>query len=289
MRIIKDSKSLREFCHGERSKGNSIGFVPTMGALHEGHISLVRNAREQNKILVVSIFVNPLQFNQKEDYENYPSTLDADKEKLNKEGCDIVFLPIAEEFYSEAPGLSLDFGNLEKVMEGANRPGHFNGVGIVVAKFFNCVQPDKAYFGLKDLQQFLVIRTLERDLGFGIKVVGVPTVREASGLALSSRNLRLSEKGKKDALVLSNALNSFVRLLKEGKGIDVSLQSSRQIIKGSGAEYEYLDIGNIEDLSEVTQIRKGETYAICGAIWVDGIRLIDNLIFTGELETLELL
>ena len=287
MKLIKDPDSIKELCLSERAKGKSIGFVPTMGALHLGHLSLVRNARNKNDLVVASVFVNPLQFNQEEDFENYPKTLDLDIEKLTAEGCDLIFVPSVEDFYHEKPITSFSFGNLDQVMEGTNRPGHFNGVATVVSKLFHTVCPTRAYFGLKDLQQYLLIKMLERDLNFGIEIVGIPTVREDSGLALSSRNLRLSPEGKQRALILSKSLKGVVENLSKGESIDSALNISRDEIVQEGVELEYLEIGNIIDLGPVDKIQADEVYAVCGAVWVDGVRLIDNYLFNSDFENVK--
>ncbi len=258
----------------------SIGFVPTMGALHKGHLSLVRKAMDQNDIVVTSIFVNPIQFNDPGDYENYPNTMEKDLALLEELGCDIVFCPSRESFYQEQPKSGFGFGNLDHVMEGANRPGHFNGVAIVVSKLFHSVLPDRAYFGLKDLQQFLVIERLNKDLGFGVEIVGCPTVREESGLAFSSRNLRLSKEGLENGLILSSTLSLVVQKILAGKRVKEVLTDARVMVaQNNNVSLEYLEIGDMVDLSPVSKFKNGSRYAVCGAIWVEDVRLIDNLIF----------
>lgn len=263
-----------------KADNKSIGFVPTMGALHKGHLSLVRKAMDENDIVVTSIFVNPIQFNDPGDYENYPNTMERDLALLEDLSCDVVFSPSRESFYQEQPKSSFAFGNLDHVMEGANRPGHFNGVAIVVSKLFHTVLPNRAYFGLKDLQQFLVVERLNRDLGFGIEIIGCPTIREESGLAFSSRNLRLSKKGLENGLILSRALSLVVQEILEGKSVKEALTHAREMVaQNDDVSLEYLEIGDMVDLSPVSQFKNASRYAVCGAIWVEDVRLIDNQIF----------
>ena len=185
-----------------------------MGALHQGHLSLVEKAKEENDEVVVSIFINPLQFNDSKDFENYPHELQSDIEKLSVFDPITVFAPKAEDFYKEKPKLKFDFGELEKVMEGKHRPGHFNGVATVVSRLFNLIRPDRAYFGLKDLQQFLVIKRMASDLGFPIQIKGLPTQRDQNGLALSSRNALLKGSERDQAQQLNRGLHSVVRRMK---------------------------------------------------------------------------
>jgi pantoate--beta-alanine ligase len=285
MKLITDPKAILEKCLFERMGNNKVGFVPTMGALHEGHLSLVRKALIENDLVVASIFVNPLQFNDLDDFDRYPQNLGRDKKMLEEEGCHILFLPENDDFFKEKPKMTLQFGQLDKVMESQGRPGHFNGVGIIVSKLFHFVQPHRAYFGLKDLQQFLVIKMMVRDLNFDVEIIACPTIREKSGMALSSRNLRLSDKGKKRGLALNKSLYGVLESLRQGFGIDYSLQKWRDILVADpGVEFEYLEIGNMIDLSPVKEFETESSYVLCGALKVEGIRLIDNLIFKGDLK-----
>lgn len=196
MHIFNTISETQQYLKAQQRAGKTIGFVPTMGALHAGHISLIERAKTENDLAVCSIFVNPTQFNNSDDLKKYPRTLERDCEMLRPVGCDVVFAPSAEEMYPSLPQLKMDFGTLETIMEGKFRPGHFNGVGIVVSKLFNIVKPDKAYFGLKDLQQVAVIRRMVQELSFDLEIIPCPTLRETDGLAMSSRNTRLSPEAR---------------------------------------------------------------------------------------------
>ncbi|MFB6306956.1 MAG: pantoate--beta-alanine ligase, partial [Flavobacteriales bacterium] len=196
MKHFEKSEQLSNYIKDQR-EGNVVGFVPTMGALHEGHLSLLRKAKKESDLLVASVFVNPEQFENKKDMEQYPKELEKDKEKLKELECDVMFAPSVKEIYPNKPGLDMDFGHLERVMEGKYRPGHFKGVAEVVKRLFRIIQPNKAYFGKKDYQQLLIIKKMIDQLDFNIEVVGCPIIREKSGLALSSRNKRLNTEKRK--------------------------------------------------------------------------------------------
>jgi pantoate--beta-alanine ligase len=258
----------------------SIALVPTMGALHEGHISLIETAKRENDIIVSSIFVNPVQFNNADDLAVYPRTLNEDLEKLEAAGCDIVFTPSVDEMYAESPTIKLNFGELETVMEGAFRPGHFNGVGIVVAKLFNIVQPNRAYFGQKDLQQVAVVRRLIRDLSFPVELVRCPTVRESDGLAMSSRNRNLTPTEREQAPSLFKALTLAYDLLTEGQ----STSQAKAAVTGFFASnphfrLEYVEVVNADTLQPVNEVLAPGQTAICLAAHLGKVRLIDNLVF----------
>ncbi|QKZ12153.1 pantoate--beta-alanine ligase [Spirosoma sp. KUDC1026] len=270
---------LRKHLSTDRAS-QKIALVPTMGALHEGHVALIQKARQENDSVVSSIFVNPVQFNNPDDLARYPRTLEDDCQKLEAAGCDIVFAPAVEEIYPESPIMKLSFGDLETVMEGAFRPGHFNGVGIVVAKLFNLVQPDRAYFGQKDLQQVAVIRRLIRDLSFPIELVVCPTVREADGLALSSRNRNLTAEEREQAPAIYAALTMAHELLLEGQ----SPAQARASVTGyfssrPGFRLEYVETVNAETLQPVVEVLAPGQTAICIAAYLGQTRLIDNLVF----------
>ena len=190
MKVFEKVKDLQEYLSGQK---HPIGLVPTMGALHQGHLSLLQNSKKDNKTTVVSIFVNPIQFNDKNDFDKYPRLLDNDLKLLENYNCDAVFAPSVGEIYPEPPVESYDFGYLDKILEGAFRPGHFNGVAIVVNRLFQIVKPDRAYFGKKDYQQYIIIKELVKQQKLPIEIIAVPIVREPSGLAMSSRNLRLNK------------------------------------------------------------------------------------------------
>ncbi|AUD07171.1 pantoate--beta-alanine ligase [Spirosoma pollinicola] len=271
--------ALRQHLNSIRSE-QTIGLVPTMGALHEGHITLIETARRENDVVVSSIFVNPTQFNNPDDLARYPRTLEEDCEKLEAAGCDVVFAPSVSEMYPETPLLRMNFGELETVMEGAFRPGHFNGVGIVVAKLFNIVQADRAYFGQKDLQQVAVIRRLVRDLSFPVELIRCPTVRERDGLAMSSRNRNLTEVERKQATTLFKALTLAHELLTEG----LDVEQAKAAVTGLFADnphfrLEYVDVVNANTLQVASEVLAPGQTAICLAAHLGKVRLIDNLVF----------
>lgn len=261
-------------------KSNSVGFVPTMGALHQGHLSLLKRAKEENEISVCSIFVNPTQFNNPEDLQKYPRTLDHDLEMLENAGCDVVFVPDVSEIYPAPVKLKFDFGRLERILEGEFRPGHFNGVGIVVSKLFNIVKPAKAYFGLKDIQQCAVINQLVKDLSFNVELVFCETVREKDGLAMSSRNVRLNSIAREQAPYLFKTLKNGKELLQSGASVAETLQ----IIKSEFNErpefqLEYYEITDFETLESITTFKSTQKTAIILAAHLNGVRLIDNIVF----------
>ncbi|MDH5609139.1 MAG: pantoate--beta-alanine ligase [Cyclobacteriaceae bacterium] len=278
MLVIHDPDHLKAEIRSLKVAGNKIGFVPTMGFLHDGHLALVQEALTENNWVVVSIFVNPLQFNNPEDFLLYPHDLPADLEKLKKAGVHMVFVPSKEAMYTEKPTATLSFGTLESTMEGKYRPGHFQGVGVVVAKLFNMVSPDMAYFGLKDLQQFLIIRALVRDLSFQIEVKGMPTVREKTGLALSSRNARLSEAGRQQAAAIFQGLKIAEKEIMERRPpIDVVKGLQHFYQQNPGLRVEYAELVSAETLLSVTSYEVSGYVALCVAVYVEGVRLIDNL------------
>ncbi|MDR7131563.1 pantoate--beta-alanine ligase [Algoriphagus sp. 4150] len=258
--------------------GKSIALVPTMGALHEGHLDLVRKAKLEADIVVVSIFVNPTQFNNQEDFNNYPSTIDEDLAKLRNENVDFVFIPDTETIYPEKPKLSINFGELETVLEGAFRPGHFNGVGIVVSKLFNIIKPTKAFFGQKDLQQTGIIKRLVKDLSLNIELTIVPTRREDDGLAMSSRNLRLSPAERDQALILISSLTKAKQELLAGKQwFEVQNQITRDFRETPLATLEYFELIHPDSFMVYTDFDFNQKSSICVAAYLGKIRLIDNL------------
>ena len=259
-----------------KSEGKTIGFVPTMGALHYGHISLVSSAMSQCDITIVSIFVNPTQFNNADDLLKYPRTLEADVELLSTINCDAVFAPSVEEMYPKnRDSTQLDLGNLANLMEGKFRPGHFDGVVDVVSRLFEIVKPTKAFFGLKDFQQVSVISFMTKKLNLPIEIIACPTLREDSGLAMSSRNMRLSELGKKDALHIYRSLSLAKELASNFSPTEVK-QKVINYFKEGNLELEYLEIVNPTTLESLNlEWVNGATACIvacCG-----DVRLIDNL------------
>ena len=260
-------------------KGSSVGLVPTMGALHDGHVSLVRRARAENDTVVVSVFVNPTQFNDKNDLRNYPRTPEADLEVLRKAGADIVFMPTVEEVYPEPDTRVFDFGQLDKVMGGATRPGHFNGVGQVVSRLLELVKPDRAYFGEKDFQQIAVIKELVRQLAIPVQIVECPIVREADGLALSSRNLLLTAEHRAAAPMIHAAMQAEA----ETAGTKSVEETERDVIarveKSPLLKVIYFQLVDEDTLQPVKDWKSAAHVRGCIAVQAGEIRLIDNLRF----------
>lgn len=277
---LHTGSDVRSLTSEHRGKGKSVGFVPTMGALHTGHLELVRIAKSENSLVVCSIFVNPTQFNNPEDLAKYPRTIESDCALLASVGCDVVFLPSVEEMYPAMPDLKFDFGPLETVMEGAFRPGHFNGVGIVVSKLFHMVGPDRAYFGQKDLQQTAIIKSLVRNLSFPIALRICPTIREADGLAMSSRNVRLSPEARALAPQIFETLTQCVYFLTNGAAVNEALDSaSRAFAEVPAFGLEYLQLVDATTLQPLGGLTHEGNNALCVAVHLDGVRLIDNLVF----------
>ncbi|WP_137401958.1 pantoate--beta-alanine ligase [Echinicola rosea] len=283
MKILETKQALKQQLFACRKTGQTIGLVPTMGALHDGHLKLVKNAKANTDFVVVSIFVNPTQFNNPADLEKYPRTIEQDVKLLGEAGVDMVFLPAVGEMYPEPTKLTFDFGALERVLEGAFRPGHFNGVGVIVSKLFHIVQPDKAFFGQKDLQQVAIIRRMVDDLSFGVEVVVVPTSRELDGLAMSSRNGRLTAVDRKRALILFDSLTLARKELLAGKSwFEVQKKISHKFNLEQGVELEYFELVRTKSLEtvsaiDISQQAEPQEYSICTAAYVGEVRLIDNL------------
>ena len=263
----------------ELKKAGTIGFVPTMGALHSGHISLVNQAVAENQIVVVSIFVNPTQFNDKNDLARYPRTLESDLKLLEKTGCQIVFAPTAEEVYPEPDTRKFNFGPLETVMEGKHRPGHFNGVAQVVSKLFDFVKPDSAYFGLKDFQQLAIIKEMVKQLKIDIEIVACPIIREESGLAMSSRNELLTTEERKNAAVISETLFKAKELAKQKSVNELETWVIETINKNSFLTVEYFEIVDELQLQPVKSWNDKCTKVGCIAVFCGKVRLIDNVVF----------
>lgn len=278
MEVIRQAGAARALMQALRCSGKQIGFVPTMGALHEGHLALLRASARQNDITICSIFVNPTQFNNSEDYTLYPRTLTQDIELLETAGCDYLFAPSQEEVYSEQPLLQFSFGLLEAVMEGAHRPGHFNGVAIVVSKLFHIVHPHRAYFGQKDLQQVAVVKQLINGLSFDVELVRYPTVREADGLAMSSRNKRLSLEQREVATSLYKALQLAKGQLRQQSVASIKTAVSAYLEGINQVTLEYFEIANPDTLQPVVEIRDVQEAALCIAAFVGPVRLIDNIL-----------
>ncbi len=284
MRVIRNIKEMQSIASSLKKVGKVIGFVPTMGFLHEGHLSLVRRAKRENDVVVVSIFVNPIQFGAGEDFKRYPRDIERDVAILRSEGVDFLFLPSAEEMYPEGFSTYVDVIGITEGLCGAKRPGHFKGVATVVTKLFNIVQPDRAYFGRKDYQQLKVIERLVKDLNFNVQVVGCPIVRESDGLAMSSRNVYLSREERKSALSLFNSLLLAKELIEGGeRRAEVLKEKMKNYILSHPdvRKIDYIEIVDSETLKPVEEIGRGTLIAL--AVFVGNARLIDNWVVGEEL------
>jgi len=279
MDIFREIKTLKAFLRKKKLAQIPIGFVPTMGALHAGHLSLLAASQNQGLFTVCSIFVNPAQFNNASDLLNYPRTENRDIELLEKAGCDVLFIPSAEEIYPQESSLSFSFPGLDNVMEGTFRPGHFSGVALVVAKLFHIVEPDHAFFGQKDWQQFTIIRQLVDDLNFNLTLHAVPTMREENGLAMSSRNERLSPENKIKALVFFQTLKLAEAELLNGKTMVEILPKLKALAENDqDIKIEYLTLANRYTLESVNTIKEKNHLVLCIAGFVGEVRLIDNIL-----------
>ena len=281
MKIIDTIKDLRLLLDESRAAGNSVGLVPTMGALHAGHASLVERAVKENDVVVVSVFVNPTQFNDKNDLKNYPRTLDADCALLERIGATVAFAPSVEEMYPEEDTRQFSFAPLDTVMEGACRPGHFNGVAQIVSKLFYAVEPDRAYFGEKDFQQLAIIREMVRQLGMGLEIVGCPIVREEDGLAMSSRNTLLSEDERERALTISSTLFASADFAKINTLAATKAFVEDMINDTPGLELEYYQIVDGNTLQEIGEWSDSDYVVGCIALFCGNVRLIDNIKYKG--------
>ena len=278
MRTINSVSELKDTVKMLKSQGKSVGLVPTMGALHEGHISLVTRCRKENDVVVVSVFVNPTQFNNKEDLRTYPRTEEADKRLLEAAGCDVVFMPTVEEVYPEPDNRVFNLGPVAEVMEGAMRPGHFNGVAQIVSKLFMYVEPDRAYFGEKDFQQIAVIREMVRQGGFRLEIVPCPIVREADGLAKSSRNVRLTPENRAKAPAIAKALMESVEFAKTHTVAETHDKVVEQIT-AAGMEVEYYQIVDSLTMQAVENWDDAPHINGCVTVYCGDVRLIDNIAY----------
>lgn len=280
MKVLANKSELEAYITEKKNAGLTIGFAPTMGALHQGHLSLYQYAREENDIVVSSIFVNPTQFNNAEDLEKYPRTIDKDIEFLTENGnVDVVYLPKIEDIYpSEVVSKTYDFEGLDKEMEGASRAGHFDGVGTVVEELFRQVRPNNAYFGEKDFQQLVIIKKLVEKLDLPITIKGIPIVRAENGLAMSSRNQRLTEDRREEASLIYQSLLMVNDLYKEGKTpAEIKLLVQHRYEGLLDYDLEYISIADEGSLKEVVHFENDNKYRAFIVVWVDGVRLIDNL------------
>ncbi len=279
MEVLKTVKEVQDKFISLRSQGKTIGFVPTMGALHEGHLSLVKQCIADNDICIVSIFVNPTQFNNKEDLVKYPRDLEKDSQYLAEAGVNFIFAPSEKEIYPEPDTRQFDFGQIDKVMEGVHRPGHFNGVAQVVSRLFDIVKPDKAYFGEKDFQQLAIIREMVKQLNLSVQIVAMPIVREASGLALSSRNERLTSKQKEVAVNISKTLFESKKWMDNLSVKQVIDKVTDTLNSFDELNVEYYEIADGYTLQSVKDW-KGANYIVgCIAVFCGDVRLIDNIIY----------
>jgi pantoate--beta-alanine ligase len=277
MKCFKTKLELLSYLKSYRQK-ESIGLIPTMGALHSGHLQLIEASKRKCPITICSIFVNPMQFNNTEDFENYPNTFDADLEKLQKLECDIVYAPTINDLYVKGEkSKEFNFGSLSSGMEGKFRPGHFNGMATIIEKLFNIINPTKAFFGQKDLQQLQIVKALVKQMDAPIEIVSIPTAREKNGLAKSSRNQRLSKSAKNDATLIYNCLNYCLN--NKGKEI-VELKSSiqNQFEKQKNLKLEYAKIVDLNTMLPIKEWQRENKNAICIAAYIEGVRLIDNII-----------
>lgn len=277
MKIIDAKSEIENQLQGYRIKGKTIGLVPTMGALHEGHASLVKKCVAENDISIVSLFVNPTQFNNKEDLRLYPRTPEKDYELLEKLGVDYVFSPSVDEMYPEEDNRVFDFGQLDKVMEGEFRPGHFNGVAQIVSKLFTIIKPDNAYFGEKDFQQLAIVRDMVRQLLMPVNVVGMPIIRESNGLAMSSRNQRLSAEQRKNASEIFKVLTESKSLKGEYSPSELTDYVTGSINNVPGLQLEYFQIVDGDNLQQVTEWSDSDYIVGCIAVFCGDVRLIDNI------------
>ncbi len=278
MQVFNEIKPLRDILTQYKTEKKIVGLVPTMGALHSGHLALIQASKKECDITICTIYVNPTQFDNPSDLDKYPQTLDADLKLLEQLNCELVFNPKNEVMYPIKSQINFDFGNLGKVMEGAFRTGHFSGVATVVSKFFNIIQPDFAYFGQKDLQQFAVINKLVEELHYNVTLRCVPIVRGESGLAMSSRNMRLTENGKNEALILHQSLLDARGWLKKGGSISDIKNKISVRFASSIVELEYFEVVNNSTLEAVEENTNNNQVALCIAGYVENVRLIDNML-----------
>jgi pantoate--beta-alanine ligase len=277
-------RTIAELSHWRVSAIPPVGFVPTMGYLHEGHLSLVRRARSENGSVVVSIFVNPTQFGPHEDFQQYPRDLNRDFGLLDTEQVDVVFTPEVDAMYPTGASTMVEVEALSSILEGASRPGHFRGVATIVCKLFHLVQPNRAYFGEKDYQQLQVIQRMVHDLQMPVKVVGCPTIREPDGLAMSSRNVYLGPAERQAAVALSQALSQAARLFKDGvrNGSRLQAEVQHMLDKEPLIRTDYVAVVHPHTLQPVVSLT-AEGVVICLAVWIGHTRLIDNIrISAGE-------
>ncbi len=279
MYIFSKVADVKDFLHKQKQVGRTIGFVPTMGALHKGHISLIERAKNENDLCVCSIFVNPLQFNNPDDFSHYPIQTEKDQKILRQKGCDVVFCPDNKEMYPKPIKKEYDFGMLDKVMEGASRPGHFNGVAIVVNRLFNIIDPDRAYFGEKDYQQLQIIISLLKQEKSNIKIIPCPIIRDSDGLALSSRNALLSKHEREIVPMIASTLRECTFLAKDSDVKGVKFFVREKISAIPELRLDYFEIADETTLQPVNNWSDSKNIRAFIAVYVGKVRLIDNMKF----------
>lgn len=279
MKEFERIKEIQTALVKERKRRKTIGFVPTMGALHEGHLSLLRQSKSENDVTVCSIFINPIQFNNPQDLVRYPRSVKEDLAMLKAEGCDYVFIPDIKEIYPEGEDLApvCEFGQLDKVLEGKFRQGHFKGVSIVVKKFFDIINPDTAYFGKKDYQQLMIIRFMVDKLGLPVKIKGCPTVREPDGLAMSSRNMQLTIGERKLAPQIYKVLCKVKEKAATTSVRELNRWAVKTLSSNTAFQVEYFEIVDTLTLIPLESWKKKENALACTAVYLGGVRLIDNI------------
>lgn len=278
MKAIKKIDEMRRAVSGIKSRGMSIGFIPTMGYLHEGHLSLVRESIRKADVTVVSIFVNPAQFGPREDFKEYPRDLNRDSEVLEREGVDYLFVPEADEIYPQGYKTYVEVCDLQDKLCGRSRPGHFRGVCTVVLKLFNIINPDVSFFGQKDYQQAIILKRMVNELNLEVKIEALPIIREADGLALSSRNNYLTQEERKAALVLSKSLKQAQSMMERGESDSAAIIKEMKEIIGREplVKIDYVEIVDLDNLDPVARIEKAALAAL--AVFIGKVRLIDNTI-----------
>jgi len=276
MLVLHKIDEIKAVISQEKAKNKSIGFVPTMGALHQGHISLINYSKKETDITVCSIFVNPTQFNNQSDLKHYPRTPEADIKLLEDAGCDILYMPEVSDVYPENDIRQFDFGYLDTILEGATRPGHFNGVGQVVSILLEGVKPDKAYFGSKDYQQVMVVKSLVKQLNLQVEIIACPILREPDGLAMSSRNVRLNEQERLEAAAIPEMMKLGNQILKLYGIAEAKKYISSVVATIPNMKLEYYEVCDAETLELLTELNPKQKAVSLIAVFVGNIRLIDN-------------
>lgn len=276
MQVLKTTEEIQDYTSKLRLNSSIIGFIPTMGALHAGHISLIRASKRENDLTICSVFVNPTQFNETADFQKYPRQVEADLKKLEDAGCDLAFVPSVKDIYPVPDTTNYDLGLVATVIEGAHRPGHFNGVASVVKRLLELVHPHNAYFGLKDYQQYLVIQKLANEYNLDVNIIGCPILREESGLAMSSRNQLLSERGKEIAGNLHKSLTLVKNAADQYPPAELEKIGMAYLESKEGIEPEYFVVVNKDTLNPASNCNSNQLIALLAAR-VEGVRLIDNM------------